>query len=218
MICRGCFLFGAAMVVGSAQWFAGAGGGISTLSADGQTNIDNAITAISLYKPENGPSAHAFAGRHLNNYFSLQGNYTWNRNTLSLTGSRLANGAEATFQQDYRGRSHTAAGEGLIYFRARASRFRPYLSGGVGLVNFNAKAGAVTVSKGAVQLPPAAFRDTLPIWRTAVGIDIRLRRGYAFRYNFWETLSDNPISRQLTPAGVRNLANFQSIFSLLKEF
>ena len=75
MVFRGCVLFGVAIVVVQAQWFAGAGGGVSTLSADGQTRIDNAATAISLYKPENGLSAHAFAGRHLNNYFSLQGSY-----------------------------------------------------------------------------------------------------------------------------------------------
>ena len=211
-------LYCAAITALPAQWFAGGGGGVSTLSADGQTRIDSSITAISLYKPENGPSAHAFAGRHFNNYFSLQASYTWNRNALSLTGSRLANGAEATFQQNYRGRSHSAAGEGLVYFRPRRSRFRPYLSGGLGFVNFSAAAGAVTVSKGAVQLPPSAFQDTRPFWRTAVGIDIQIKPGYAFRYTFWETLSANPISRQLIPAGARGLANFQSIFSVLKTF
>jgi len=218
MVFRGCILFGVAFTGVQAQWFAGAGGGVSTLSADGQTRIDNSATAISLYKPENGASAHAFAGRHLNDYFSLQGSYTWNRNMLGLTGSRVANGAEATFQREYRSSSHNAAGEAMVYFRPRASRFRPYLSGGFGVFNISATASAVTVSKGVVQLPADTFGETRPFWRTTVGIDIQLRRGFAFRYNFWETLSGNSISKQLAPPGSRNLANFQSIFSLLKQF
>ena len=147
MVFRGCVLFGVAIVVVQAQWFAGAGGGVSTLSADGQTRIDNAATAISLYKPENGLSAHAFAGRHLNNYFSLQGSYMWNRNMLGITGSRIANGVEATFQRDYRSRSQSVAGEGLVYFRPRGSRFRPYLSGGLGLVNFSAAANSGSANR-----------------------------------------------------------------------
>lgn len=218
MVFRGWVLYGVMMMGLHGQWFVGAGAGVSTLSADGQTRIDNAATAISLYKPENGPSAHAFIGRQVSNYFSLQGSYTWNRNALSLTGSRVANGVEATYQQNYRSRSHSAAGEGLLYFRPRASRFRPYLSGGFGLVNFNATAGAVTVSKGPVQLPAPTFKDTRPFWRTTVGIDIQIKSGFSFRYNFWETISSNPVSKQLSPPGARSLANFQSIFSLLKSF
>jgi hypothetical protein len=217
MLFRGCgFLLAAAMLHG--QWFVGVGGGISTLSADGQTRIDNTATAISLYKPENGPSLHAFAGRHLNDYFSVQASYTWNRNALGITGSRIASGIESTFQQEFRSRTHAGAAEGIVYFRPRASRFRPYLSGGLGLVHLAATAGAVTVSKGAVQLPPSAFQSTHPMWRTTVGIDVALTRGIAFRYNFWENISTNPISKQLTPPGARGLANFQSIFSLLKTF
>ncbi|MFN0101196.1 MAG: outer membrane beta-barrel protein [Bryobacteraceae bacterium] len=218
MILRGCVLFWVAAGALQGQWFVGAGGGISTLSADGQTRIDDDATAISLYKPENGPTAHVFAGRDVNDYFSLQGSYTWNRNALGLTGARLAAGAESTFQQDYRSRSQAAAAEGLLYFRGRASRFRPYLSGGLGVVRLDATAGAITVSKGAIQLPPARFQAAGPMWRTAVGIDVRLPHGYAFRYSFWETLSGNPVSKQLAPPGQRNLANFQSVFCVLKRF
>ena len=217
MVLRGCVLFLAAAAA-QAQWFAGAGGGISTLSADGQTRIDNAATAISLYKPENGPSAHVFAGRHLNNYVSLQGSYTWNRNTLSLTGSRLSIGTEATFQQNYTARSNTAGAEALLYFRPRSSRFRPYLSGGPGIARLDAKAGAVTITKGPVQLPPPRFEQTNLLWRTTVGIDMKLTQSVGFRYNFWETISSNPISKQLPPPGQRGLANFQSIFSIWKQF
>lgn len=218
MILRASVWFSVATVGLQAQWFAGAGAGISTLSADGQTRIDDSATAISLYKPENGPSINAIAGRHVHDYFSLQASYTWNRNALSLTGSRIVSGAESTFQQDYRSRSHAVAAEGLVYFRRRTSRIRPYVSGGFGVVRTSASAGAVRVAKGPVQLPPPAFGSTGPLWRTAVGIDAKLPSGFALRYNFWETLSSNAISKQLMPPGARNLANFQSIVSLLRQF
>lgn len=201
-----------------AQWFAGAGGGISTLSADGQTRIDGAVTAVSLYKPENGPSVHLFGGRHLRDYFSLQASYTWNRNAIGITGTRVASGVEATFQQEFRVRMHTTAVEGLIYFRPRASRLRPFLSGGAGVARTAAEGGKVTVSKGAVQLPPATFASANAMWRTTVGIDAAMGRGYAVRYTFWENISANPISKQLVPPGGRGLANFQSIFSIVKTF
>jgi hypothetical protein len=202
----------------TAQWFAGGGGGISTLSADGQTRIDGASTGISLYKPENGLSAHGFVGRHVREYFSVQGSYTWNRNALSLTGSTVANGVEATYQQDYKSQSHGVAAEAMAYFRPRGSRIRPYVAGGLGLMHMGATGGAVTVSKGNVRLPPGEFSATKAMWRTSVGVDFQLGRGYSFRYNFWESLSGNPISKQLTPPGERNLANFQSIFSVVRTF
>lgn len=201
-----------------AQWFAGAGGGVSTLSADGGALIDSSRTEISSYKPENGATLHAFAGRHLTNYLSFQGAYTWNRNAVSLTRAGIVSGTETTYQQDYSTRTHAASAEALVYFRPTRSRIRPYLSGGAGALQMRATAVRLTLAKGPVVLPPASFSATHRFFRTTVGVDIHLLRGYAFRYNFWETLSRNPVSRQLSPAGARNLANFQSVFSLLKVF
>lgn len=200
------------------QWFAGGGGGISTLSADGQTRINGAETAISLYKPENGAVIHVFGGRDMANYFSVQGSLTRNSNAFSVTGSRTAAGVEATFQQDYRLRSLSGGGEGMFYFRPRSSRFRPYLSGGVGFASLRASAGAVQIAKGAVQLPPAKFDAVKPYFRTTVGIDVAVGQGWMVRYSFSEALTGNPISKQLQPQGQRALADFQSIFSLLKRF
>ena len=188
------------------------------MSADGQTRISGTETAISLYKPENGPVLHMFAGRDLTNYFSVQGSVTRNSNAFSVTGSRTAAGVEATFQQDYRLRSLSGGGEGMFYFRPRSSRFRPYLSGGVGFASLRATAGGVQIAKGAVQLPPAKFDAVKPYWRTAVGIDVAVGQGWMVRYSFSEALTGNPISKQLQPPGARALADFQSIFGFLKRF
>src|SRR5215472_602464 len=73
-------------------------GGVSTLSADARTALDSGSVTTSSYKPENGPTAGVFVGLHWNNYFSIQGDYLWNRNLLTLdsfaasttaTGARL---------------------------------------------------------------------------------------------------------------------------------
>lgn len=201
-----------------AQWFAGAGGGVATLSADGATRIDAGETAVSLYKPENGPVVHVFAGRHLHDYFSIQGSYTWNRNAAAITGTRFGGGEEATFERVYQTRSQSVAVEGMIYFRRRGERFRPYLSGGAGVARMAAEAVSTTVRKGAAVLPADRFTAAGVLWRTAVGIDIRAGRGFSVRYNFWETLSANPISRQLAPRGGRGLANFQNVISVFRTF
>src|ERR1051326_4753938 len=64
--------------------YAGALGGISTLSADGRAFLTPTVSSTSLYKPENGPSLNLFAGIHLRDYLSIQGNYVWNRNDVTL--------------------------------------------------------------------------------------------------------------------------------------
>jgi hypothetical protein len=51
-----------------------------------------------------------------------------------------------------------------------------------------------------------------------VGVDVEIGRGWDFRFTFSETISANEISRQLTPPGPRNLANFQNAFGLVKRF
>ncbi len=218
MILRG-MLFGLGMVCAShGQWYAGGMGGLSTLSADGRTIITQESTAISLYKPENGASLHLFAGKHWREYLSVQGSYVWNRNALQFTETRVEGGQETTFEQKRTSSQNAGSLDGLIYFRPRASRFRPYVAGGLGMVRVSSEAGAVVVAKGAVALPPERFAATRVFWRTAVGIDVRVAAGWRFRYSFWETLSANPISRELRPRGQRNLANFQNMFGFVREF
>src|SRR6516162_1695751 len=59
-------------------------GGVSTLSADARTDLDSNSATTSSYKPENGPTAGVFVGLHWSNYFSIQGDYLWNRNLVTL--------------------------------------------------------------------------------------------------------------------------------------
>src|SRR5687768_8619733 len=67
--------------------FVGAVAGISTLSADAHAMVTATAANVSLYKPENGGAVNLLAGLHVTDYFSLQANYVWNRNTLTLTSS-----------------------------------------------------------------------------------------------------------------------------------
>ena len=118
--------------VSQGQWYAGGMGGLSTLSADGRTVITRDSTAISLYKPENGAALSLFAGKHWREYLSVQGMYVWNRNALQFTETLVEGGRETTFEQKRTSSQNAGSVDGLLYFRPRASRFRPYVSGGLG--------------------------------------------------------------------------------------
>ena len=64
--------------------------------------------------------------------------------------------------------------------------------------------------------PPETVRATRATLRVAVGLDLRLGRGWSVRYSFSESLSGNPIAAQLSPPGQRNLANFQNLFGVVR--
>src|SRR5215467_1330068 len=64
--------------------YIGVMGGVSTLSADARMDLDSNSATTSSYKPENGATAGVFVGLHWNNYFSIQGDYLWNRNLVTL--------------------------------------------------------------------------------------------------------------------------------------
>jgi hypothetical protein len=51
-----------------------------------------------------------------------------------------------------------------------------------------------------------------------VGMDVKVRGGWAFRYTFSETVSKNPIDNQLSPSGQHSFKNFQNLFGLIKRF
>jgi len=196
--------------------FVGAVAGISTLSADARAVITDTGADVSLYKPENGPALNLLAGVHVNDYFSVQGNYIWNRNTLALSSVRSAN-AEF-FEERRRSVQHGFIADGLLYFRRRESWARPYLSAGVGLVRFESREPMLRVSRGAPARPQAIFTSTDPALRVAVGIDLGSEDGWRFRYSFSETISGNPVSAQLSPPAQRNLANFQNLFGAIRSF
>ena len=190
--------------------------GVSTLSSDARSEVSPGGSAdVSLYTPENGLAISVLFGMHLHQFVSLQANYVWNANDLVLTSVR---GNDSAFYEQPRSSSqHAVIGDLLLYFRNRDSAIRPYLSVGSGVVRID-----TTSSGGSRQratAPPAqTIRTVSGVLRTAVGIDISLRRRWAVRYTFSETLSSNPFSAALSPPGQRKLANFQSLVGIVRAF
>ena len=157
------------------KYFAGAVAGISTLSADAQNAITADSTAVSLYRPFNGPAVNVFGGIHLTDVLTLQGNYVYNADDLTALSTRLSGSREDLFEQRRRSMQHAFIGDVLIYFRSRQSWARPYLSGGGGGVRFQSAAQSVVALRGAPSLLPSEFSSTALALRVAVGIDLTLR-------------------------------------------
>src|SRR5215472_471576 len=125
-------------------------GGVSTLSADARTVLYSSSATTSSYKPENGPTAGVFVGLHWNNYFSIQGDYLWNRNLVtldSLAASTTATGARL-YERTFQSRQHTALGSALLYFRPRSSWVRPFLAVGTGVVHLTAEPRSAGIANG----------------------------------------------------------------------
>lgn len=197
--------------------FAGALVGVSALSADARSETTPSQTAVSLYGPKNGPALDLFAGIHVAQYFSVQANWVWNRNDLTLTSSIAAPGTGAFYEQHRASRQHAVVLDGLIYFRRLDSAIRPYLGTGLSIVHFSSEETAVTTAQGLT--PPArTIASTHVGLRSHVGIDFKLTSVVAVRYSFSETISANPISPYLTPPGGRGLMNFQNLFGLVARF
>ena len=197
-------------------YYAGALGGVSTLSADGSPRFAPSVTSTSLYKPENGPLLNLFTGVHLNDYLSVQGNYIWNRNDVTLVSLIAPDHGDATaYQQARASRQHGVFGDLLLYFRNRKSRVRPYLSAGGGVVFLRSEKKQLTNEIGAPALPPPVFSAAKAGFRAAVGVDLSLGGAFQFRYSFAETIQGNEFSRYLSPPGQRNLAHFQNLFGIV---
>jgi hypothetical protein len=196
--------------------FAGALFGVSALSADAQAVTTGAGAAVSLYDPKNGPALNVFGGIHVARYFSIQVNWMWNRNDLTLVSSDTAPPAGGFYQQTRDSSQHTLVFDGLIYFRRLDSSIRPYLGTGLSIVRFFSKEDG-GLAQGLT--PPAGeIRSTHIGLRSHVGIDFRLSPHLSFRYSFSETISSNPIGPSLTPPGRRRLMNFQNLFGFVSRF
>ena len=172
----------------------------------------------STYKPENGPTFKSVAGRHFNDYLSLQATYGWNRNTLRLTSSESSGDRNAFYEQTRSATQHTALAEFLVYVRKKSKTVRPYLSVGVGAIHFNSGVSTIRslIEEGVAA--PGAISSTGLAVRSAVGIDVFIKGGWAFRFSFDETIRNNPISAQLNPPGERKLAHFQNLVGFVKTF
>jgi Outer membrane protein beta-barrel domain len=190
--------------------FIAALGGISTLSADAATQLGPPNLA-GLYKPENGGAANVAIGAHMNDWVSVQGNYVWNVNRITVTAI-----ADSAFvEHERRATQHSGVADLLLYFRNRDSWARPYLSAGVGVVHLRDTNQGTVV--GALATPPGVSA-TKALLRVAVGIDLMHSSRWGFRYSFSESISGNPYSAILIPRGSRNLANFQNLFGVVRYF
>jgi hypothetical protein len=194
--------------------FFGGMGGIATLSGDGSAVITSSSASTSLYDPSNGGAASGFFGVHLFNYVSLQADYVWNRNDVVLVSSTTGSGATSYYRQPESVTQHAFLGNASMYFRKRGSRIRPYLSEGVGDVLIRTRASGERIVVGNPSLPPLSSDRSSIALRTLVGIDVRLRSRWYFRYTFGETLTRNTFGDQLTPPEHRVAKNFQSLFGV----
>ena len=199
------------------QTFAGVAAGIATLAADARSEITSSGADVSLYKPENGPALNIFVGSHVHEYLTVQGNYVWNRNDLTLTSVRATESGPSFFDAPRAGSQHVFVGDLLLYFRERRSAIRPYLSAGVGVVRVETTARAAASVRNATA-PPATSVATHALLRVAVGLDVLVGGQWSVRYSFSESLSSNPFSAQLSPPGQRSLANFQNLFGVVRAF
>ena len=190
--------------------------GISTLSADGSVMTMPPDAALSTYKPENGFTVNVFAGAHVAQYFTLQGNYMWNRNDLTLVSSFVTPQGGGFYEQRRTSAQHAVVADALVYFRRIDSRIRPYLGTGLAIVRFSASVIDSTTS--GLSAPEGDITSTQAALRSHVGIDVVLSSRTAFRYSFSETIGGNPISPHLSPPGQRGLANFQNLFGIVTRF
>ena len=199
------------------RMFTGVAVGIATLAADARSEITSGGADVSLYKPENGPALNIFVGSHVHEYLTVQGNYVWNRNDVTLTSVRATDSGPSFYDAPRTSSQHAFIGDLLLYFRERRSAIRPYLSAGVGVVRFHTTARGGDNVRNAT-LPPATSVATHALLRVAVGLDVSLGGHWSARYSFSESLSTNPISAQLSPPGQRSLANFQNLFGVVRAF
>ncbi len=206
------------LLAGDDNNYVGASAGFAILSGDGRAIVGPAGNSISLYKPETGGAFNLFVGRHLTDYLTIQGNYIWNSNYLTLNSVASSSSGQASYQETRNSYQHGAIGDVLLYFRSRRSWVRPFLSAGAGLVRLNSREEQITSVVGTATLPPRSFASTNPALRVAVGADLKLRSGWSFRYSFSETLTSNPISDRLSPPGQGNLKNFHNLFGFVKSF
>lgn len=219
MFCLSVILIGWLLVIPiQAQLYAGVLGGVATLSGDSRSLLSPGSSSFASYDPGNGGAVEVLLGKHLSDYLTIQADYIWNRNGLTLTSATLNQGTQLGYQERRRSSQQSLIADLLVYFRSRHSRLRPFLSVGTGLVHLSSSQERIQQVLGAPDLPPESFTANMVALHVPVGIDLRLGRGWAFRYTFSETLSTNAISDRLSPPGQHRLMNFQNLFGIVKAF
>ncbi len=200
------------------EFYGGLQAGVSTLSGDAASTLSAGAADFSSYNPQNGIALSTIFGRDISEYVSLQADYIYNRNRLTLASGAFSNGTLNSYQEVRGSSQQSVIGDVLVYFRQRQSRLRPYLSVGTGVVHFSSFQQRVDLVAGSPSLPPQRFSSNLIALHVPVGMDVKLRAGWMFRYSFSETLTKNPISDQLSPPGPHSLKNFQNLFGIIKRF
>src|SRR5438067_3572929 len=180
------FLLCASFAPAEVTPYAGAIGGISTLSADAGSQTTTSGLRLSSYSAQNGGAVNVFAGFHVHNYFSIQADYIWNQNDLLLNST--SSGSNTFYQQARSSSQHAVVFDFVIYFRRTNSRIRPYLGTGGGILHLSSTEGPLLRSGGTPGLPRSKFSATRPLFRSHVGIDARLSHRLDFRYSFSESL------------------------------
>ena len=202
----------------SAQLYAGALRGLAILSADGRSEVGPQGAAFSLYKPENGGSLSLLVGRHLTDYLSLQADYGWNSNDLTLSANSMSLQGDALYLEARNSSEQSVLGHVLLYFRNKRSWVRPYLAAGTGVVKFHSKQTNLSAIAGMPALPPREFSSVRAALPVAVGIDVTIRRRWALRYSFRETLRSNPINAVSSPPGQTNLKTYENLLGIVRTF
>jgi hypothetical protein len=113
------------------------------------------------------------AGRHFSDYWTLQGDYVWKSNELSVTSGTL-NGAQEGYQETRSSSQQSVLAGLLVYFRKRDSRLRPYTVGRDRPRAFREFAGADPAGFWKPVLPPSHFTSNMIALHVPVGIDVRL--------------------------------------------
>src|SRR6266568_1144976 len=114
-------------------FYGGLQAGVSTLSGDTASVLTASTASFSSYNPQNGIALSAIFGRNISEYVSLQADYIYNRNRLTLASGAFSNGTLNGYQEVRGSSQQSVIGDVLVYFRQRQSRLRPYLSVGTGV-------------------------------------------------------------------------------------
>jgi hypothetical protein len=182
------------------EFYGGLQAGVSTLSGDAASTLSAGAADFSSYNPQNGIALSAIFGRDVSEYVSLQADYIYSRNRLALASGAFSNGTLSGYQEVRGSSQQSVIGDVLVCFRQRQSRLRPYLSVGTGVVHFSSFQQRVDLVAGSPSLPPQRFSSNLIALHVPVGMDVKLRGGWMFRYSFSETLSFRSYQAILSPA------------------
>ena len=97
------------------QLYMGVLGGVSSLSGDARSTFSSASSAFSSYDPKNGGAFEVLVGKHLSDYFTVQGNYIWNANELTVSSGSFSNNEQIGYQQTRSSSQNTLIAAVLVY-------------------------------------------------------------------------------------------------------